>query len=83
MSSERVGGMPFRKTKTSGLQVYRCKHYASVYTLYSQTVFAGTQLRPSQVVLLLHGVCQGVSSAQLGRELVLSRRIVLSPVPGC
>ena len=68
----------FRKTGTSRLQVYRCKHCASVYTLYSQTVFAGTQLYPSQVVLLLHGVCQGVSSAQLGRELGLSRQTVLS-----
>ena len=68
----------FRKTATSGLQVYRCKHCASAYNLYSQTVFAGTQLRPSQVVLLLRGVCQGVSSAQLGRELGLSRQTVLS-----
>lgn len=68
----------FRKTETSGLQVYRCKHCESVYTLYSQTVFAGTQFRPSQVVLLLRGVCQGVSSAQLGRELGLSRQTVLS-----
>ncbi len=68
----------FRKTATSGLQVYRCKRCASPYNLYSQTVFAGTQLRPSQVVLLLRGVCQGVSSAQLGRELGLSRQTVLS-----
>ena len=35
-------------------------------------------MRPSQVVLLLRGVCQGVSSAQLGRELGLSRQTVLS-----
>ena len=31
----------FRKTETRGLQVYRCKRCASVYNLYSQTVFAG------------------------------------------
>lgn len=68
----------FRKTETSGLQVYRCKHCESVYNLYSGTVFAGTQFRPLQVVLLLRGVCQGVSSAQLGRELGLSRQTVLS-----
>ena len=68
----------FRKTETSGLQVYRCKHCESIYNLYTGTVFAGTQFRPSQVVLLLRGVCQGVSSAQLGRELGLSRQTVLS-----
>ena len=50
----------FRKTETSGLQVYGCKHCGSVYNLYSGTVFAGTQLRPAQVILLLRGVCQGV-----------------------
>ena len=68
----------FRKTTTRGLQVYRCKHCQSIYTLYSGTVFAGTQFRPSQVVLLLRSVCQGVSSAQLGRELSLTRQTVLS-----
>lgn len=68
----------FRKTETSGLQVYRCKPCASVYNLYSGTVFAGTQFRPSQVVLLLRGVCQGVSSAQLGRELGLTRQTILA-----
>lgn len=68
----------FRKTATSGLQVYRCKHCQSIYNLYSGTVFAHTQFRPSQVVLLLRGVCQGVSSSQLARELEISRQTVLS-----
>jgi len=41
-------------------------------------VFAGTQFRPSQVVLLLRRVCQRVSSSQLARELDISRQTVLS-----
>ena len=56
----------FQRTQTSGLQVYCCKSCEGVYNLYSGTVFAGTQFRPSQVVLLLRGICQGVSSAQPG-----------------
>ena len=68
----------FRLTETSGLQVYRCKHCQSAYNLYSGTVFAGTQFRPLQVVLLLRGICQGVSSSQLSRELDVSRQTVLS-----
>ena len=68
----------FRKTQTSGLQVYRCKGCQSVYNLYSGTVFAGTQFRPSQVVLLLRGIRQGVSSSQLARELDITRQTVLS-----
>ena len=59
----------FRRTQTSGLQVYRCKGCESVYNLYSGTVFAGTQFRPSQVVLLLRGICQGVSSASSSLNL--------------
>lgn len=68
----------FRKTQSSGLQVYRCKHCESIYNLYTGTVFAHTQFRPSQVVLLLRGICQGVSSSQLARELEIARQTVLS-----
>ena len=51
---------------------------AKVCIIYSGTVFAGTQFRPSQIVLLLRGICQGVSSSQLSRELDISRQTVLS-----
>jgi len=68
----------FRTTKTSRLQVYRCKVCKGVYNLYSGTVFAQKQYRPSQVVLLLQGICKGISSAQLARELNISRQVVLS-----
>ena len=63
--------------KRSGLPVYRCKHCQDTYTLYTRTVFAGSHLRPAQVILLLRGVTQGVSSAQLARELAVSRPTVL------
>jgi hypothetical protein len=63
----------FRQTKRSGLTVYRCECCQGIHNLYSGTVFAGRHLRPSQVVLVLQGVCQGKSAAQLARELNLSR----------
>jgi hypothetical protein len=67
----------FRQTKRSGLTVLRCRCCQGIYTLYSGTLFAAPSghphLRPSQVVLLLQGVCQGKSAAQLARELNLSR----------
>lgn len=66
----------FRKTKRSRLDVYRCKPCAQTYTLYSGTLFQGRHLPPAQVVLLLRGVVQGVSTAQLARELNLSRTTV-------
>lgn len=68
----------FRKTETSCLQVYRCRVCDGVYNLYSGTVFAQRQFRPSQVVLLLQGFCKGFSSAQLSRELGINRQTVLT-----
>jgi hypothetical protein len=36
-------------------------------------VFEGRYFRPEQVVLFIRGVCQGTSTAQLARELAISR----------
>jgi len=67
----------FRANRGSGLPVYRCNHCQGIYHLYSGTVFEGSQLTPSQVVLLLRGFVQGQSSAQLSRELGLAYKTVL------
>lgn len=66
----------FRQTVRSRVQVFRCKDCLQTYTLYSGTVFEGHQLRPSQVVLLLRGVVQGVPATRLSRELGLCRTTV-------
>ena len=65
---------PFRRTKRSQLVVYRCGVCQGIYTLYSQTVFHGSHLRPAKVVLLLRGILQGESSLGLARELKISRQ---------
>jgi len=63
----------FRKTKRSDLEVYRCQVCKGIYNLYSDTVFEGRYFTPEQTVLFIRGVCQGQSSAQLARELSISR----------
>ena len=63
----------FRKTVRSDLDVYRCQLCQGIYNLYSGTVFEGRYFTPEQTVLFIRGVCQGQSSAQLARELRLSR----------
>lgn len=63
----------FRRTKRSQLEVYRCQVCQGVYNLYSGTVFEGRYFRPEQTVLVIRGVCQGKSTAQLARELKISR----------
>jgi transposase-like protein len=63
----------FRKTKQSDLDVYRCRLCKGIYNLYSKTVFEGRYFTPEQTVLFIRGVCQGTSTAQLARELSISR----------
>ena len=46
--------------------------------MYSGAIFEGSQLTPSQVVLLLRGFVQGQSSVQLSRELNLAYKTVLA-----
>ncbi len=46
----------FRINSGSGLPVYRCQRCQGIYNLYSGTVFAGSQLAPGHVVLILRGV---------------------------
>lgn len=71
------GARYFRANRGSDLAVYRCNHCQGIYHLYSGTLFEGSQLTPSQVVLLLRGFLQGQSSAQLSRELGLAYKTVL------
>ena len=68
---------PFRQTTTSQLTVYRCHGCDGIYNLYSSTVFQQKQRTPSQAVLLLRGVYRGEPSAQIVREIGLSRPPVL------
>jgi transposase-like protein len=75
--SAHKGARYFRANSGSGLTVYRCQQCDGIYHLYSGTVFEGSQLTPSQVVLLLRGFLQGQSSAQLSRELGLAYKTVL------
>ncbi len=63
----------FRRTKSSELEVYRCKGCQGIYNLYSGTVFEARHFRPEQVVLFIRGVGQGKATAQLARELRMSR----------
>ncbi len=56
---------------------YRCPACGCVFNAWTGTVFQGTHYRPSMLVLVLRGFAQGVSTAQLARELGCSRRNLL------
>lgn len=65
----------FRQHKR-GFVDYRCYHCQRTYNLYTGTLFAGSNLEPRRVVLLIRGVCQGVPATVLAEELALSRQCV-------
>lgn len=62
----------FGQTQRSHVTRYRCRSCDTRYTLYTGTVFAHKHLRPTQVILLLRGICKGESTACLARELGLA-----------
>ena len=72
-----VKAHPFRQTRKSGLQVYRCNRCQQIYNLYSKTIFQQRQLTPRQVVLLVRGILKGEPAKTLAAELELHYTTVL------
>jgi transposase-like protein len=64
------------RTHRRGFVDYRCQKCQSTYNLYTGTVFAGSNLEPRRVVLLLRGVCKGEPATVMAEELSLSRQCV-------
>ena len=56
---------------------YACKRCRHVFNAFTATALAGRQLRPAEALLFLRGVAQGVSTAQLARELGKARSCLL------
>jgi transposase-like protein len=52
---------------------YRCTDCRRISTAFTKTTLQGTKRRPIELVLILRGIAQGVSTAQLARELGCSR----------
>jgi transposase-like protein len=63
----------FRRTKRSDLPVYRCQVCRGIFNVYSGTVFEGRHFTPEKTVLFVQGVLQAKPTAQLARELRISR----------
>jgi len=64
------------QARESQLTVYRCTGCHGIFNLYSRTVFEGRYFRPAQAVLLLRGVTKGDPSAEIAREIKVSRQTV-------
>src|SRR3954452_11827221 len=56
---------------------YQCGDCGRVFNAWTGTTLQGTHRRPSQILLILRGVAQGVPTAQLARELGCDRKHLL------
>jgi transposase-like protein len=56
---------------------YRCGHCRRVFNAFTGTILQGTHRRPAELILFVRGIAQGVSTAQLARELDRDRSQLL------
>lgn len=57
---------------------YRCSACRRISNAFTGTTLRGTKRRPIELVLILRGIAQGVSTARLARELGCSRPELLA-----
>jgi transposase-like protein len=56
---------------------YQCGHCGRVFNAWTGTILQGTHRRPSQILLILHGVATGEPTARMARELGCDREHLL------
>jgi transposase-like protein len=62
-----------RHHKDSPVVDHWCPGCRRVFNLFTGTFWQGTHRTPAEILLILRGFAQGVSTAQLARELEVSR----------
>jgi transposase-like protein len=76
LTCPRCGGdrLPVhRHHKGSPVVDHRCKGCRRVFNLFTGTPWQGAHRTPAEILLILRGFTQGVSTARLARELGASR----------
>lgn len=56
---------------------YQCRDCGRVFNAWTGTILQGTHRRPSQWLLILHGIATGQPTAQMARELGCDRKHLL------
>jgi transposase-like protein len=70
---EALDGLKVHRRDRAPILVYRCAGCRRIFNAFTKTALHGTKRRPVELVLILRGIAQGVSTAQLARELGCSR----------
>ena len=66
-------GLKVHRRDRAPILVYRCSACRRIFNAFTKTALHGTKRRPVELTLILRGIAQGVSTAQLARELECSR----------
>jgi transposase-like protein len=73
----RTDRMGIHRRRRAPVLDYQCGHCGRVFNVFTGTAFQRLSRRPSELLLLLRGIAQGVSTAQLARELHCHRGTLL------
>jgi transposase-like protein len=63
-------GLQVHKRLRAPIRDHRCAACGRVFNAFTHTAVHKTSDRPSELVLFLRGIAQGVPTAQLARELI-------------
>jgi transposase-like protein len=66
-------GLKVHRRDRAPILMYRCTGCRRIFNAFTKTALQGTKRRPVELVLILRGIAQGDSTAQLARELGCSR----------
>jgi transposase-like protein len=73
-----VDGLGVHRRHREPVLDYQCSGCGRVFNAWTDTPLQGSPRRPSQLILILRGFAQGVSTARLARELGCSRMKLLA-----
>ena len=71
-------GLKVHRRHRAPILDYRCTTCRRVFNAWTGTFLQGTQRRPAEILLILRGFAQGVSTARLARELGCDRMKLLA-----
>jgi transposase-like protein len=74
---QRNDGLAVHRRDRVPILVYRCSHCFRIFNAFTATILHATKRRPQEWVLILRGFAQGVTTAQLARELGCDRSELL------
>ena len=74
----RRDGLKVHRRHRAPVLDYRCPDCGRVFNAWAGTALQGMQRRPAEVLLILRGFAQGVSTARLARELGCDRTKLLA-----